>query len=97
MTAQKKFEAISDLLGRSVDNASEHHAVINVVIGQFERMKKIREYIGQATELSQGTSLSTNPELNHAITELTKKARDMDTSQHKLSSDLFTITNSLIL
>lgn len=63
-----------------MDNASEHHAVINMVIGQFDRMKRIRDYIGQATELSQGHSLSQNPELNHAIQELGKKAKDFDVS-----------------
>jgi hypothetical protein len=35
---QKKIESLSELLGLSIDNAADHHSVLNVMVGVNERI-----------------------------------------------------------
>ena len=39
-----KIDAMSDLLGMSIDNACEHHSVINVRVGVQENFTKMQEF-----------------------------------------------------
>ena len=40
---QKKIESLSELLGQSIDNAADHHSVLNVMVGVNERISKLDE------------------------------------------------------
>lgn len=41
----RKFEAIQDLIGLSIDKTSETHATVNIRIGVQERMKNMDDWI----------------------------------------------------
>ena len=47
----QKVEAMEDLLGMSIDNASEHHAVINAKVGVQENFANMSEIIEQTNKL----------------------------------------------
>ena len=42
---RKKFEAIQNLIGMSIDNTSEQHSIINIRLGLFERLKYLNGLI----------------------------------------------------
>mmetsp|Transcript_6723 Transcript_6723/g.9191 ORF Transcript_6723/g.9191 Transcript_6723/m.9191 type:complete len:108 (-) Transcript_6723:291-614(-) len=41
----EKIKAMKDLLGLSIENASEHHAVINVKVGVQENLSELKDIV----------------------------------------------------
>ena len=62
---------MGDLLGMSIDNASEHHAVINAKVGVQENFANMSEIIEQTNKLVEENKHSMNQIPMGAIQRIT--------------------------
>ena len=48
---KRKFEAIQNLIGLSIDNTQEYNSIINIRLGMYNSMRGIIDGLKQMTDL----------------------------------------------
>lgn len=76
----KKFEAIQNLVGLSIDNTSEQHSIVNVRLGVYSSLKGLSDIVKE-TQANQDEQSITNKDLDNIRIQrrnLPKKIADLE-------------------